>query len=70
MNVADYGKEHPMTLNGCGRVTAALIALALGALLSAPVAAQAPRGLIGDGESPSLFLVYTGDMIGYIDACG
>ena len=28
------------------------------------------RGLIAGGEAPDLILMYTGDVIGYIDPCG
>ena len=28
------------------------------------------RSLIDDGESPSLFMLQTGDVIGYLDPCG
>ncbi len=37
----------------------------------APVpTAEARRALIDPGESPDLFLLYTGDVIGYLDPCG
>jgi hypothetical protein len=47
-----------------------------------PSAAQAPlavpevdpavdrRALIASGEAPDLFLLYTGGVMGYLDACG
>ena len=28
------------------------------------------RSLIASGETPGLFLIYTGDVIGYLDPCG
>jgi len=28
------------------------------------------RSLIASGETPDLFLLYTGDVIGYLDPCG
>ncbi len=28
------------------------------------------RSLIASGETPDLFLIYTGDVIGYLDPCG
>ncbi len=28
------------------------------------------RTLIASGETPDLFLIYTGDVIGYLDPCG
>ncbi len=50
------------------------IALLCGALVAAaaPAAAQteAPRGLVADGDAPDYFLLYTGDVIGYLDTCG
>ena len=30
----------------------------------------ARRSLIASGETPDLFLIYTGDVIGYLDPCG
>ena len=39
--------------------------------VTAPVAtAESRRALIDPGESPDLFLLYTGDVIGYLDPCG
>jgi len=32
--------------------------------------AESRRALIDAGESPGLFLLYTGDVIGYLDPCG
>jgi len=38
---------------------------------TAPVpTAESRRALIDSGESPDLFLLYTGDVIGYLDPCG
>jgi hypothetical protein len=37
---------------------------------SPPADEGSRRALIDDGESPDLFLLYTGDVIGYIDPCG
>ena len=49
----------------------ALAALALGAPLLAQQQAAAPTGgLISPGEAPQLELIFTGDVIGYIDPCG
>jgi len=44
----------------------------------APATAPAPaegndparRALIAAGDPPDLFLLYTGDVIGYVDSCG
>ena len=63
-----------------------LLALLAGATLSLRLAARKPqpstaalegpdpstprRSLIADGETPDLFLLYTGDVIGYLDPCG
>ena len=49
---------------------AALLALG-GVWLSARLAAQDATGsLVGGGEKPELFLLYTGDVIGYVEPCG
>ena len=56
----------------CIFAVAALLAVA------GPAAAQTTavdqqvdrRALIDDGESPDLFLLQTGDVIGYLDPCG
>ncbi len=47
-------------------------ALVVGALLIglAAVPAALAQGLVEDGPAPSMFLIYTGDVIGYIDPCG
>lgn len=49
-----------------------VVAILLGALwLSARVPAQeATAALIMSGDSPDLFLLYTGDVIGYLEPCG
>lgn len=55
------------------RVVSPALALALAAAVTFPVSAQpagSRRDLIDDGEEPGLFLVYTGDVIGYIEPCG
>ena len=48
--------------------------LALGWLavaLSTPAMAQQPAGaLVVGGPAPELFLLYTGDVIGYLEPCG
>jgi hypothetical protein len=31
---------------------------------------QSRKALIASGEAPDLFLLYTGDVIGYVDPCG
>lgn len=50
---------------------AGLLALALCCLHPAPAKAQGSSGgLIEAGPAPNLFLIYTGDVIGYLDACG
>ena len=47
------------------------VALVAVALLATPVAAQqAAGGLVKGGKSPDLNLIYTGDVIGYIEPCG
>jgi len=63
MHVASKTRRH--------RIRAALILALLAAGLLPRVAAQeATGGLIASGESPDLFLLYTGDVIGYIEPCG
>ena len=42
-------------------------AVLLGLSLVPAISAQ---GLVEDGPAPGLFLIYTGDVIGYIDPCG
>ena len=48
----------------------ALLALGLAAHLGGLGAQEATGALIASGESPDLFLLYTGDVSGYIDPCG
>ena len=36
----------------------------------APDSTTPRRALIASGETPDLFLIYTGDVIGYLDPCG
>ena len=53
------------------RLLAGIALAACLAALTAPVRAQqASQGHIDGGDSPSLFLLYTGDVIGYLDPCG
>ena len=51
-----------------------ILPLALGWLavaLATPAMAQQPAGaLVVSGPAPDLFLLYTGDVIGYLDPCG
>ena len=44
----------------------------VGLALTTPVVAQdaAAGALVVSGREPDLFLLYTGDVIGYIDPCG
>jgi hypothetical protein len=48
--------------------------LAAGAVLlalSIPAIAQdSSSGLVAKGDPPAMFLLYTGDVIGYIEPCG
>ena len=41
-----------------------------GAELPTPPATPVGGGLIKDGQPPALFLLYTGDVIGYLEPCG
>lgn len=43
---------------------------ALAFVLGSPQAQTGGAGLIKDGETPGLVLLYTGDVIGYLDPCG
>jgi len=54
------------------RASAAGLVLGLGAAALAwmPAGAQARRALIAGGDSPGLFLIHTGEVIGYLDPCG
>ena len=53
----------------CGIAAALLAAVAL--WLSARLSAQEQAaGLVTGGEKPDLFLLYTGDVIGYVEPCG
>jgi hypothetical protein len=48
-------------------VTSVLLAISL----RAPALAQGGRaGLVASGQTPDLMLLYTGDVIGYVDPCG
>jgi hypothetical protein len=43
----------------------------LAIVLHKPAPAQGGRrAIVVDGETPDLMLLYTGDVIGYIDPCG
>jgi len=35
-----------------------------------PAAPQAPEALVREGAPPTVFLLYTGDVIGYLEPCG
>jgi hypothetical protein len=52
-----------------GRLGSAVVVLGLGLAL-APRAAAEGVDLVADGVRPEMFLVYTGDVIGYVDPCG
>ena len=50
---------------------AALLAAAISGGAAVPARAEAERGgLVEGGDSPGLLLLYTGDVIGYVDPCG
>ena len=46
------------------------IVLAGVACLVGSTPATAQGGLVADGEAPDFFMLFTGDVIGYIDPCG
>jgi len=58
-----------MSMPRAGRRVAAALIVALCVSVGTSVRAQS-EGLVEDGESPGLLLMYTGDVIGYIDPCG
>ena len=65
-----------MTLIGCAFAAASAVS-SRAQNTPAPTAGSAPRGslearkaLVATGDSPDLFLLYTGDVIGYLDPCG
>lgn len=49
---------------------AVTVAFAAVALYPAAPAPPASKGLIAGGRAPDLLLMYTGDVIGYVDPCG
>ena len=49
---------------------AACLALLLVGLAPRLGAQEATGALIASGDSPDLFLLYTGDVIGYLEPCG
>ena len=58
---------HRHRIRGLG---AGLLSLALGLVTLAPIGAQDRTGLVPKGAPPGLFLLYTGDVIGFLDPCG
>ena len=48
----------------------ALLVAAAVWLSARPAAQEGTGALITSGESPDLFLLYTGDVIGYVEPCG
>ena len=55
------------------RLRPAGLLVAIGLATAVPVSGVAQdgrSGLVAGGDSPGLFLLYTGDVIGYIDPCG
>jgi hypothetical protein len=49
---------------------AVTVALAAVAIYQAAPATGAQKGLVAGGDPPDLLLMYTGDVIGYVDPCG
>ena len=48
-----------------------LVLVWLAVVLSTPAMSQRPAGaLVVSGAPPELFLLYTGDVIGYLEPCG
>jgi hypothetical protein len=52
-----------------GRFGWAVVVLGAGLGL-APAPSAEDVALVADGVKPEMFLVYTGDVIGYVDPCG
>jgi hypothetical protein len=48
----------------------ALLLASGAATLAQQVAQPAPGGIVRDGPPPDLALMYTGDVIGFLDPCG
>jgi hypothetical protein len=57
-------------LTGHRAITWALLLPALCVASVATAPAQGPGGIVQDGARPDFSLLYTGDVIGYIDPCG
>jgi hypothetical protein len=51
-------------------LAAAFVALAAVSLHPASKVPGAPKPLIAGGRQPDMLLMYTGDVIGYVDPCG
>jgi len=51
-------------------IAALLTTGALGAVAPVALAQSAQQGLIARGAPPDLFLLYSGDVIGYLGPCG
>ena len=51
-------------------IAAGLLVAGLTLVPATSVAEDLRQGLVPDGAPPHMFLVYTGDVIGYIDPCG
>lgn len=54
------------------RVGSGVLATAVALLAAAAVGhnAEASSGLIPDGATPTVDILYTGDVIGFVDPCG
>ena len=50
--------------------TIAVAAVLLGLATTGALAQTNAGGLVKGGESPDLHLIFTGDVIGYIEPCG
>lgn len=54
-----------------GAASLLVVGLAWGATPAAePRSVAPPPGLVPGGPAPDVFLLYTGDVIGYVDPCG
>jgi len=56
--------------SGRRAIAAAGIVLVASALGGSLPAQEAPSALVMGGDAPDLFLLYSGDVIGYLEPCG
>ncbi len=62
-----YHSERPEVIRRAALLCVGWLALAAATVVSAQ---GPPGGLIQSGKPPELLLLYTGDVIGYLEPCG